>query len=199
MPFVVETSSVLHAGPQEVWAAVRTMAGVNRELAPWVRMTYPDESADLALEDAPPGSPVFQSWLLLLGGHPLRPAPARAGGGRARPPVPGALLLLAPAPVAARADRRAPPGGVPGHGPHHVPAPAAAGRSGGPARSGPPVPQPSSGSAAPLRVAVRPPASMEFGSCGDGHRGTWAPFPWLAASSPTSPHGPPHALALHVA
>ena len=64
---VVERSSVLQAEPAEVWAAARTMEGVNRELAPWVRMTYPEDAAVLNLEDAPLGRPAFDSWLLLLG------------------------------------------------------------------------------------------------------------------------------------
>ena len=68
---VVEMSSVLQAEPAEVWAAARTMEGVNRELAPWVRMTYPEEAVALNLEDAPLGRPVFDSWLLLLGVVPF--------------------------------------------------------------------------------------------------------------------------------
>jgi ligand-binding SRPBCC domain-containing protein len=66
MPFVVERSSVLHADPHEVWAAVSTIEGVNRELAPWVRMTVPGAATGMRLEDAPLGRPVFTSWLLLL-------------------------------------------------------------------------------------------------------------------------------------
>jgi ligand-binding SRPBCC domain-containing protein len=71
MPFVVERSSVLHADPHEVWTAVSTMEGVNRELAPWVRMTVPGAATGMRLEDAPLGRPVFTSWLLLLGVIPF--------------------------------------------------------------------------------------------------------------------------------
>lgn len=67
--FVVEVSSVLRAEPSEVWAGIRTMAGVNDELSPWVRMTHP--AGAFGLEDAPLGELAFQSWLLLLGVLPF--------------------------------------------------------------------------------------------------------------------------------
>lgn len=45
------------------------MDGVNAELGPWLRMTYPDDQASLA--DAVPGRIAFRSWILLLGLVPL--------------------------------------------------------------------------------------------------------------------------------
>jgi ligand-binding SRPBCC domain-containing protein len=50
----------------EVWAAVTTPAGVNAELAPFVRMTFPRGAmADLA--SAPRDEPLFACWLLAFG------------------------------------------------------------------------------------------------------------------------------------
>lgn len=51
---VAERSSILCADPAEVWSAVKTNEGVNEELAPWVRMTYPPEAR--VIEDAPLGA-----------------------------------------------------------------------------------------------------------------------------------------------
>lgn len=66
---VIERSSVLHAEPTVVWSAVRTMKGVNEELSPWVRMTFPPEAT--VIEDAPLGEPAFHSVLLFLGVVPF--------------------------------------------------------------------------------------------------------------------------------
>lgn len=59
--------SRLAAAPATVWAAASTMAGVNAELGPWVRMSYPAERAALDAQDPPPGTVLFQSWLSVLG------------------------------------------------------------------------------------------------------------------------------------
>ena len=47
------------------------MRGVNAELAPWLRMTAPPEAANLRIEDAPVGQPLFTSWVLLAGVLPV--------------------------------------------------------------------------------------------------------------------------------
>lgn len=65
----VEVSSRLVASRSVVWSVVSTMNGVNAELGPWLRMTYPDDQASLA--DAVPGRVAFRSWILLLGVVPL--------------------------------------------------------------------------------------------------------------------------------
>jgi ligand-binding SRPBCC domain-containing protein len=67
-----EIRSEVAAPAAEVWAHVTTMAGVNEELDPWVRMTHPEDMQDLA--SAPPdvlGGVAFQSWLLALGFLPF--------------------------------------------------------------------------------------------------------------------------------
>ena len=67
-----EIRSEVAAPAAEVWAHVTTMAGVNAELGPWVRMTHPPELHDLAT--APPdimGGVAFHSWLLALGFLPF--------------------------------------------------------------------------------------------------------------------------------
>lgn len=64
MGFDLSFESRLSAREDVVWAAVRTLEGVNRELAPWVHMTAPQEARGRALEEAPLGSPAFASFLL---------------------------------------------------------------------------------------------------------------------------------------
>ena len=67
-----EQSSTLTASAVDVWHHVTTMAGVNAELAPWVRMTHPGELT--RLDDAPEliGQHVaFHSWLLAGGVVPF--------------------------------------------------------------------------------------------------------------------------------
>lgn len=59
--------SRLAAAPETVWAQASTMAGVNAELGPWVRMSYPADRAALDGQDVPLGQVLFQSWLSLLG------------------------------------------------------------------------------------------------------------------------------------
>jgi len=71
-PVAFERSSRLAAPVTEVWDHVTTMAGVNAELAPWVRMTHPGRMT--RLDDAPEliGRPVaFHSWLLAGGVLPF--------------------------------------------------------------------------------------------------------------------------------
>ncbi|HET6949430.1 MAG TPA: hypothetical protein VFI47_03585 [Acidimicrobiales bacterium] len=48
----------------EVWAVVSTMAGVNAELAPYVRMTHPRHLQSLDDHPVPMGEVAFHSWLL---------------------------------------------------------------------------------------------------------------------------------------
>jgi ligand-binding SRPBCC domain-containing protein len=59
--------SQLDAPPERVWAEVSTMRGVNAELGPWLRMTYPREADDLSLADATLGQVLFTSTLLVFG------------------------------------------------------------------------------------------------------------------------------------
>jgi hypothetical protein len=64
-------SAELDASVASVWEVVGTMPGVNAELAPWLRMTAPPEAANLRIEDAPVGEPLFASWVLLGGILPI--------------------------------------------------------------------------------------------------------------------------------
>ena len=61
-PIVVERTSRLAAPPGPVWAHASSMAGVNLELAPFVRMTHPTDRDRLT---GPQVS--FTSWLLAFG------------------------------------------------------------------------------------------------------------------------------------
>jgi hypothetical protein len=68
-PIEIERSSEVAASRAEVWAVVSTMAGVNDELRPLVRMTHPPDrsSLDAADEQVPFGEVLFASWLLAGG------------------------------------------------------------------------------------------------------------------------------------
>ena len=48
-----------------------TLADVNRELGPWVRMTVPDAWEGRAISEWPVGEELFVSWILLLGVLPI--------------------------------------------------------------------------------------------------------------------------------
>lgn len=59
--------SYLTAPPDRVWAQVCTLAGINAELWPLVRMTYPPHLARLDPESFPLHRRAFRSIILLLG------------------------------------------------------------------------------------------------------------------------------------
>lgn len=67
----IERSSSVAASPEAVWAVVSTMAGVNAELRPFVRMTHPADRVGLDDQDVPLGQVVFASWLLAFGVVPF--------------------------------------------------------------------------------------------------------------------------------
>lgn len=78
--------SRLAAEPAQVWARAATMAGVNAELMPLLRMSTPASFAGRSLEEALPGELLFHSWLLLFGcipfdRHALRLAAIYPGAG----------------------------------------------------------------------------------------------------------------------
>jgi len=66
-----EVSSVLPAPAAAVWARISTMAGVNFELAPFFRMTFPARFAAIDPAAVPIGRRVFRSWILLFGVLPV--------------------------------------------------------------------------------------------------------------------------------
>lgn len=59
--------SVVAGTPEAVFAHATTMAGVNQELGPWVRMTHPADRAELAGQQFEPGA-VLVHRVLLAGG-----------------------------------------------------------------------------------------------------------------------------------
>lgn len=82
----ITITSRVPADAQRVWAHARTMAGVNAELAPFVRMTVPRHARGLTIDDAPLGEVAFRSMLLALGvvpfdRHDLRLAAVAPGHG----------------------------------------------------------------------------------------------------------------------
>jgi hypothetical protein len=70
-PFAFELSSQLAVPAAELWRHASSMAGVNRELWPLVRMTYPKRFASLDAASPPLGRRAFRSWILLFGLLPI--------------------------------------------------------------------------------------------------------------------------------
>jgi len=66
-----EVSSSVAAPPAAVWQRVSTMAGINDELWPLVRMTHPRGADRLDPDLVPIGRRAFRSWLLLFGVLPF--------------------------------------------------------------------------------------------------------------------------------
>lgn len=69
--FQFQIQSDLSESPDVVWNSVKTMKGVNREILPFLRMTYPKEAENLSLENAPLDRTLFRSWILLFGILPV--------------------------------------------------------------------------------------------------------------------------------
>jgi len=61
----------LRASADQVWAHASTFVGVNRELWPLVRMTFPPAMGRLTPAAFPLGQTAFRSWLLLFGLVPV--------------------------------------------------------------------------------------------------------------------------------
>src|SRR5262245_17438070 len=70
-PWSFTISTPLRASAEQVWAHASTFAGVNRELWPLLRMTFPPALARLTPEQFPVGRTAFRSWLLLFGLVPV--------------------------------------------------------------------------------------------------------------------------------
>jgi hypothetical protein len=64
-------TSKLAASADKVWNQAATMEGVNRELFPLARMTYPKAISRLDRVSIAPGRRLFRSWILLFGFIPI--------------------------------------------------------------------------------------------------------------------------------
>lgn len=64
-------SSDLAAPPDVVWRHASSLAGVNAELAPLVRMTVPAGFETIGPDSVVPGQRLFRSWILLFGLLPI--------------------------------------------------------------------------------------------------------------------------------
>jgi ligand-binding SRPBCC domain-containing protein len=85
-PATITVTSRVPADARRVWAHARTMAGVNAELVPFVRMTVPKKARGLTIDDAPLGEVAARCVLLALGvvpfdRHDLRLAAVAPGRG----------------------------------------------------------------------------------------------------------------------
>jgi len=68
---VVTVTTRVRASPDRLWEHARTMAGVNRELRPFVRMSVPPDARGRTIDDAPLGEVAFRSLLLAFGVVPF--------------------------------------------------------------------------------------------------------------------------------
>lgn len=66
-----EASSALGASAERVWAHATSVAGINAELAPWLKMTAPPGLKSLADVEVVPGRPLGTSTVLLFGWLPV--------------------------------------------------------------------------------------------------------------------------------
>lgn len=66
-----EFRTEVKASPEEVWEHASTMAGVNMELSPIIRMTYPQRCASLNAESMNKKNGYVTSWILLFGLIPV--------------------------------------------------------------------------------------------------------------------------------
>jgi ligand-binding SRPBCC domain-containing protein len=64
-------ASRLAAPSERVWAHATSMAGINHELAPLLRMTHPPELSSFGEQSPPLGTPLFRSVILLFGVVPI--------------------------------------------------------------------------------------------------------------------------------
>lgn len=67
----VAVSTELAILPEPLWESVCRLDGVNRELAPWLRMTAPRGLEGATLADLEPGEPAGRCRLLLFGLVPV--------------------------------------------------------------------------------------------------------------------------------
>ncbi len=67
---IVCVSSKLGVPADRLWAE-QSMATVNFELGPWIRMSCPQQWRGLRLKDWTGQAPLFKSWVLLLGLLPI--------------------------------------------------------------------------------------------------------------------------------
>ncbi len=65
-PYTFAIATALSASPERVWGHASSFAGVNRELWPLARMTYPAAMKRLTPDTVPLARVAFHSWILLL-------------------------------------------------------------------------------------------------------------------------------------
>ena len=71
VPRTFSISSVLEAPRADVWAHASSPAGINDEMFPLARMTFPKAVTALTPETVPVGTRIGRSWVLLFGVLPV--------------------------------------------------------------------------------------------------------------------------------
>jgi ligand-binding SRPBCC domain-containing protein len=73
MSQTIQRTSRLPVSAERAWRHATSMPAINREIAPWLRMTYPAALAGLTLDDPRVmlGEPLFTSWVLAGGLVPV--------------------------------------------------------------------------------------------------------------------------------
>lgn len=67
MPYHLKFATPVRVSPAEAWKWITSVQGISKEMAPYLRMSTPENVNDLALENIAPGKPLFRSWIKLFG------------------------------------------------------------------------------------------------------------------------------------
>jgi ligand-binding SRPBCC domain-containing protein len=67
----LEFSSELSVSTEQAWQWATSIEGIQRELMPVIRMSFPKAVEDLSQIDVKPGERLFRSWILLGGFLPF--------------------------------------------------------------------------------------------------------------------------------
>lgn len=71
MPATLTFETQLTASPEAAWRWITSLAGISREMAPFLRMSAPRGVTDLSSVSFQPGVPMFTSWITLFGVLPV--------------------------------------------------------------------------------------------------------------------------------
>lgn len=71
MPVRLHFDTPVRATPEQAWTWISSLAGIRREMAPYLAMTAPAGLVSLSGLALTPGQPLFRSWILLFGILPV--------------------------------------------------------------------------------------------------------------------------------
>lgn len=71
MAYSLSFETTLPVSADEAWRWVTSVAGIAREMAPYLSMSVPPRVTDLGSLQVKPGEPLFRSWIKLFGVLPI--------------------------------------------------------------------------------------------------------------------------------